>query len=118
MSNGAQANGGKPITPDRRRKMEATARYFDKDGNLFENGTRRIELEKFNEMFPGEKAIRGGDAYGRLIGLMNGAYRPVARMVYYKHRPSLHKCSAKCRNGKCSGVCECQCGGKNHGIGS
>ena len=40
------------------------------------------------------------------------------RKIEYKRAPSLHKCNAKCMGGKVNGTCECQCGGKNHGMGS
>jgi hypothetical protein len=40
------------------------------------------------------------------------------RQIDYKALPSLHTCNAKCIGGKVNGVCECQCGGKNHAVGS
>lgn len=40
------------------------------------------------------------------------------RMIQYKAFPSRHECNAKCLNGHANGVCECKCGGKNHGRGS
>jgi hypothetical protein len=45
-------------------------------------------------------------------GLLHAAERVIQR----KANPSNHKCGAKCRHatGK---VCECECGGKFHGVG-
>lgn len=37
------------------------------------------------------------------------------RQINYKLSPSKHKCSAKCM-GASGKSCECECGGKNHGI--
>jgi|WetSurMetagenome_2_1015567.scaffolds.fasta_scaffold1904293_1 hypothetical protein len=42
---------------------------------------------------------------------------PITRKIYYKSNPSLHICDARCMNAK-GHDCECQCGGKNHGINS
>ena len=42
---------------------------------------------------------------------------PVERAIQYRKFASLHVCNAKCVNGKHNGTCECQCGGKNHGLG-
>jgi hypothetical protein len=47
-----------------------------------------------------------------------GAKHNASRKIEYKARPSLHECNAKCMNGSMRGVCECRCGGKNHGAGS
>ena len=58
------------------------------------------------------------DGFKRLAGIApDGTLRPVERAIAYKKHPSLHVCSAKCVNGKPNGVCECSCGGKNHGTG-
>lgn len=47
-----------------------------------------------------------------------GEYVPATRMIDYKIiRPSLHKCDARCLNAT-GHNCECQCGGKNHGLNS
>lgn len=45
-------------------------------------------------------------------------YFPATRVIQYSTRPSGHQCGAKCRGAKKDGPCECQCGGKFHGIGS
>lgn len=41
---------------------------------------------------------------------------PCTRKVEYKAHPSKHECNSKCMgaHGR-SMVCECKCGGKNHG---
>ena len=41
---------------------------------------------------------------------------PATRLIYYRTRPSLHKCDTRCMAAK-GHNCECSCGGKNHGIG-
>lgn len=45
-----------------------------------------------------------------------GKTHVATRMVQYKSNPSKHECNAKCMgaHGR-SMVCECKCGGKNHG---
>jgi hypothetical protein len=47
-----------------------------------------------------------------------GAKHVATRQIEYKANPSKHECNAKCMgaHGR-SMVCECKCGGKNHGIG-
>lgn len=59
------------------------------------------------------------DSFERLMGRApDGRILPVERAIAYKALPSRHTCNGKCMNGSVNGVCECQCGGKNHGIGS
>lgn len=69
--------------------------------------------------FPGVKARRY-DSFSRMVGPLTnspaGELAPITRVIRYKNRPSLHECNGKCRNGKCGGVCECRCGGRNHGV--
>ena len=78
---------------------------------------RPVKNAEAERLFPGVK-IKRYDGFSKLVGnAENGELLPVTRFVWYKSKPSLHKCSAKCRGGKCGGTCECQCGGKNHGIG-
>ena len=56
------------------------------------------------------------DSFNRLVGIASdGTLRPVERAIQFKRFPSRHVCSSKCVNGKPYGVCECSCGGKNHG---
>lgn len=45
-----------------------------------------------------------------------GQKHSATRVIEYKSRPSKHECNAKCMgaHGR-SMVCECKCGGKNHG---
>lgn len=47
-----------------------------------------------------------------------GQKHQAVRKIEYKAFPSRHECNAKCLNGHVNGVCECKCGGKNHGRGS
>lgn len=46
-----------------------------------------------------------------------GERHAASRAIQYKAQPSRHECNAKCMNGSMRGVCECGCGGKNHGVG-
>jgi len=60
------------------------------------------------------------DGYQMWVGrAANGELLPMTRCVFRKASPSNHKCSARCLNAKCTGrsECECECGGKNHGLG-
>ncbi|MFJ3317198.1 hypothetical protein ACIPLR_17725 [Herbaspirillum huttiense] len=73
---------------------------------------------QFSESFPGISGFRY-DGFQKYVGVAaDGRILPVTRRIEYKRNPSLHECNAKCMNGKCNGVCECKCGGKNHGRGS
>lgn len=47
-----------------------------------------------------------------------GQQHQAVRKIQFKAFPSRHECNAKCLNGHANGVCECKCGGKNHGRGS
>jgi len=75
---------------------------------------------KFPELLsPVWRAIRY-DGYTMWAGYpMSGARepRPVTRKIEYKSQPSRHECNAKCLGGKATGICECKCGGQNHGRG-
>ena len=57
------------------------------------------------------------DSFRRLVGYSTEAHivLPVTRKIQYKRNPSKHKCSARCRSAT-GHSCECECGGKNHGI--
>jgi hypothetical protein len=58
------------------------------------------------------------DSFKRMVGHpVNGpdALLPVTRTIEYKSNPSKHKCSDRCRNAT-GHVCECECGGKFHGV--
>ena len=88
------------------------------------NGTQ-IELEywggmdnaKFAAMFPGVKGKRF-DSFERLVGRdATGAFQPITRSIQRKRNPSMHKCDARCLNAT-GFLCECSCGGKNHGAGN
>ncbi|MGQ2994237.1 hypothetical protein [Variovorax sp.] len=99
----------------------ATFKYFsDLDGNTTQvHGLRSIDNGEFAARWPGVKGIRA-DGYSKwaAIDVTNtGDVLPVTRMIEYKSQPSRHECNAKCLNGKHNGVCECKCGGKNHGRG-
>ena len=73
---------------------------------------------EFAARFPGVKGLRY-DGYTMWVGKVEGSNTllPVTRKIEYKSFPSKHECNTKCLNGKHNGVCECKCGGKNHGAG-
>ena len=77
-----------------------------------------VPNNEFSAKFPGVIGIRW-DGYQMWVGreTPTSPYLPVTRMIEYKTQPSRHECNAKCLNGKHTGVCECKCGGKNHGAG-
>jgi hypothetical protein len=98
-------------------QMNTTRYFFDSpEGPIELSYAYSMRRNKLREMFPNVRALRI-DSFSDWVGTgPNKEALPVTRMIQYKNRPSLHKCSAKCRNGKCGGVCECSCGGKNHGL--
>lgn len=77
-----------------------------------------IPNQEFLAKFPGVKGMRY-DGYSMWVGRAASCMpqMPVTRKIEFKSNPSLHRCGAKCLGGKRNGVCECQCGGKNHGAG-
>jgi len=77
-----------------------------------------IANNEFASRFPGVKGMRY-DGYSIWVGRASATspLLPVTRKIEYKSQPSKHECNAKCINGKHTGVCECRCGGKNHGAG-
>jgi hypothetical protein len=97
--------------------------FSDWNGQTVELGYAYGEMRNaaFAARFPGVKGIRC-DSFTMYVGTVEkggrGEQLPVTRRIEYKSRPSLHECNAKCLNGKHNGVCECRCGGKNHGAGS
>jgi hypothetical protein len=59
------------------------------------------------------------DGFKRLVGVAidgDKATMPVTRTIFLKSNPSNHKCGSKCRHAK-GHDCECECGGKFHGVG-
>lgn len=65
------------------------------------------------------KSAGAARAYGSYywVGVVNGVHVPVDRVINYKRAPSLHVCDARCQNAR-GHICECSCGGLNHGRGS
>lgn len=92
----------------------AVIKYYSSDIELkYAFGMKNKE---FNEKYPGIKGI-WYDSFSRYVGdTVSGQILPVTRIIDYKKNPSLHKCDARCQHAK-GRVCECSCGGKNHGIG-
>ena len=103
--------------------MAATqTRYFFSNGDQAEIVTTMCAKEAARR-WPEVKALRD-DSYSVMVGReadvpfpYSDHLMPLVRKVQYKKNPSKHECNAKCMGGKCGGVCECRCGGKNHGIG-
>ena len=95
-------------------------RYFS-DGKETQRvyGCWPMPNEEFVKKFPGVKGIRY-DSFSRMVGsstaLIGGAVLPITRQIRYRTAPSLHDCTGKCKGGRPGGVCECRCGGKNHGV--
>jgi hypothetical protein len=75
------------------------------------NGTERL------------KDVRPADIAGACIPAgytIDGKFLPVTRQIKYRRNVAVrHECDARCvhATGRVMN-CECQCGGKNHGIGS
>ena len=98
----------------------ATFKYFFDaiDGTTMElRGLTSMCINEFRSKFPGIRAQRMDGYSVKVARDENGMLLPVTRAIEYKIRPSMHECNAKCLNGKCTGKCECRCGGKNHGLG-
>jgi hypothetical protein len=80
-----------------------------------------LDNKKFEALFPGIKGLRY-DSFHKRVGFPAGVRptfngegsKPVARVIFFKKNPSLHKCDARCLNAT-GHNCECSCGGKNHG---
>lgn len=100
----------------------ANIRYFsDFNGSTVEllwSTVTTMDNRDFAQQFPGVKGYRS-DGYSKWVGRVayGEPYLPITRKIEYKSSPSLHECNSKCLNGKHNGVCECRCGGKNHGRG-
>ena len=76
-----------------------------------------IDNAAFQKQWPGVKGVKD-DGYSMRVGICaKGVQYPITRAIEMKRNPSNHQCNAKCLNGSHRGVCECQCGGKNHGRG-
>ncbi len=64
--------------------------------------------------------IRAFDSFQLMVGTVDGrysheSYLPVTRLICYKVNGTKHKCGGRCRQAK-GGDCECECGGRFHGI--
>jgi len=108
-------------TPTGASNMATFKKFSDITGEAVELGTQtQMENAEFAARWPGVKGMRA-DGYtmwvGRPLGGAEGPLQPVTRMIEMKRFPSRHECNGKCLGGKRNGVCECQCGGKNHGRG-
>jgi len=96
----------------------ATAKYFSGDIEL--SCPFPLANAKFRAIGGVPSKHNRYDGFKRLVGCpVTGekATLPVTRTIFYKSRPSLHKCGAKCLHAK-GHDCECECGGVNHGKGA
>lgn len=78
----------------------ANFRYFNNDtrlANVFHDGAVATKAANFWGFAP------------------DGSKLQCTRKIEYKSNPSKHKCDARCTTAK-GFKCECECGGKNHGI--
>lgn len=93
-------------------------KYFsDIDGSVELVRIETMDNAEFARLF-GDVKARRSDSFSKIVGRSaDGRLLPATRSIFYKARPSLHQCNAKCMNGKANGTCECRCGGKNHGAG-
>lgn len=95
----------------------ARMRYFAPDGSRL-TAIHTMRNEDVAARFPGAVAKRA-DSFSRWVGRdETGAIKPAVRIIDYKVGGSKHECNVKCMGGSARGVCECRCGGKNHGISS
>ena len=90
----------------------ATVKYFS--GAIEVSYPRPLANAKFAEMFPDVRGKRW-DGLSRMVADHEGVVLPVTRIIEYKSNPSLHKCDARCQHAK-GRLCECSCGGRNHGV--
>lgn len=93
--------------------------FSDWNGETLEfSGMFSIDNADFATKFPGIKGRRC-DGYSKYVSYKPGTREivPVTRWIEFKKNPSRHVCNAKCMSGRMNGVCECSCGGKNHGAG-
>ena len=93
-----------------------TYTYYAADGSEVHGPIVDCQLWQWEREMPGirPKHIKGcGLPY--LYGYQGKQRVQVVRVVAFKnHKPSLHKCGARCMNST-GPNCECSCGGKNHG---
>ena len=79
--------------------------------------------EEVRQRFPREvfpDPIKAFDSFSLWVGQKDYSadqrnYVPVTRRICYKVNGTKHKCGGKCRTAK-GGDCECECGGRFHGI--
>ena len=89
--------------------------YFS--GNLELSSITSIPRADFLELGGIPSKHNYFDSFRRLAGKHDGVLYPVTRTIFVKDNPSLHKCGTRCQHAK-GHDCECECGGKNHGIGA
>jgi hypothetical protein len=76
-----------------------------------------MDNKEYAAKFPGIKGWKM-DSFARYVGkTADGSILPITRNIQRKRNPSNHKCDARCLNAT-GFLCECACGGKNHGAGN
>jgi hypothetical protein len=65
---------------------------------------------------PDEKLVRNCQLFALGSCPICGAVHPATRVIHYAKQPSRHQCNGKCLSAR-GPLCECSCGGKNHGAG-
>jgi len=94
--------------------MARSAKYFDGETEL--QHMRPLKNAEFAAKFGDVTCGLRWDDFSKPVAYDDaGEMHPVRRVIYYKDRPSLHKCDARCMNAR-GHNCECSCGGVNHGI--
>lgn len=91
--------------------------YYSGDVELANVWPERNKLVR--ERFPKMKIVRC-DSFYDYVGVPNGQkdrsnFMPVTRRVFWNQQGKQHKCGPRCRSAK-GHDCECECGGKNHGV--
>ena len=94
-------------------------KVFNEDRELL-GEWKWILLEDFKRMFAGNTPLVLGQN-GRITLIAReqenqGQWYPVTRKIKFKIVAKPHKCNDKCRHAK-GDFCECECGGKFHGLG-
>jgi hypothetical protein len=95
-------------------EVMATIKYFSGQNEVA--NPHGLDNASFAAFYPGVKGLRY-DSFQKLVGYdQDKVMLPIERRIEFKSNPSLHVCNAKCMNAT-GRICECSCGGKNHGYG-
>lgn len=92
-------------------------KYFN--GNIELRNVFPVDSQAFEQM--GGRGCTGGlfDGFECMAGYPAGTTtadpKPVTRAVRFRATKRPHKCDARCM-GATGQLCECACGGRNHGV--